>query len=155
MTVQLEGASAAARAGDFTNRKPHLEGVFASTAVTPPTALTRESLAEPMPPAAGIDEPLSHRLFQIDSTTGGAVEFNTGIATATVIEPAISTYEPPGPTPPGVVILRPQEQPDHPGPFSRSGVQDAGASSTASVHVIERRILEHPDDIRAAARNYA
>jgi hypothetical protein len=37
-----------------------------------------------------------------------------------------------------------QEHPDHPGPFIRPGVQDAGTSSTASVHVVERRILEHP-----------
>jgi hypothetical protein len=70
MTGQLEGASAAAEAGDFTNRKPRLEAVFASTEVTPPTALTRKSLAEPMPPAAKIGESLSHGLSPIEETTG-------------------------------------------------------------------------------------
>ena len=48
-----------------------------------------------------------------------------------------------------------QEHPGHPGSFIRPGAREAGASSTASVHVIERRILEHPNDIRAAARGYA
>jgi hypothetical protein len=69
--------------------------------------------------------------------------YRAGVAPATMLGPA------------SVVIPRLQEQPNHPGPFMRSGVQDAGASSTASMHDTERRILEHPNDIRAAARYYA
>jgi hypothetical protein len=92
MTGQLEGASAIAVAGDFTNRKPHVEVGFGSTAVTPPTALTRESLAP--------------RLFPVESETGGAVEFNAGIAAATVvIDPVISTTQ----SGVGWEIIRPNE----------------------------------------------
>ena len=99
MTGQLEGASAAAESGDFTHQKPRLEAVVASTAVTPPTALTRESLAEPMPPATRTSEPLSH--------------FKPGIAAGTVIEPVISVPDPsswmPQPEPP---LRRPPIRPD-------------------------------------------
>jgi hypothetical protein len=74
------------------------------------------------------------------------------------LPPLQRTSEPPGPplTPvvaqsgAGSEVMRPEKQPD-----VRPDVHDAGASSTASVHVIERRILEHPNDIRAAAHSYA
>ena len=48
MPAQLEGVSAAGMAGAFINRKPGLEGVFASTPVTPPKLWVAEAAASPV-----------------------------------------------------------------------------------------------------------
>jgi hypothetical protein len=141
MSGQLKGASITVQAGNFTNQKPRLEAVVESTAVTPPTALTRESPAE-----------------RVELTNGVQIEAKPGVAAGMVIEPVISTYEPPPPltlvhTGLGVELnvasSTAPAQRGHPASFTLSGAR------AASVGIIERRILQHPNDIRPAARSYA
>jgi hypothetical protein len=81
-----------------------------------------------------------------------AADMSSGTVTPP-LPPAASTHEPPSPRVfPVEVAIRTEVN-----AAVGAGVQDGGVSSPPAVttQVIERRLLERPDDIRAAARGFA
>jgi hypothetical protein len=124
-----------------------LPGTLDATAVTPPSAPTRESVAEPLTP------PYEPPLGSPDWFKSRDLDDNDG---PPPLPPSTNTNEPPQPPLTEVVASSGGGMEFGAGLSVRvQAHHDPITASTAYIRIIERRLRERPDDIRDAAHSYA